>query len=247
MPCFGKPIDHAHVSHILTNFFLSKIEKLGDIGRVDIRQILLQMRKYRMGLVQTPEQLRFSYVTIIEGARTYVNSNRNVPSSQKMESKEDSALTNEVSANKGDEIKARTMDEEEDGEEESEKPLLPPRERAASSSNSNIMEARSPTNGTSTSQESIQVPTRSELPTNNNNDGRELRQRAREERKKKTSDTIKQIREKLKKSEERSRLTRYFVKYGFISVGTLMFLGTGFYFYKYYSFPSPSPNFDKFR
>lgn len=27
------------------------------------------MRKYRMGLIQTPEQLRFSYQAIIEGAK----------------------------------------------------------------------------------------------------------------------------------------------------------------------------------
>lgn len=27
------------------------------------------MRKYRMGLIQTPDQLRFSYMTIIEGAK----------------------------------------------------------------------------------------------------------------------------------------------------------------------------------
>lgn len=27
------------------------------------------MRHYRMGLIQTPDQLRFSYVAIIEGAK----------------------------------------------------------------------------------------------------------------------------------------------------------------------------------
>nr|XP_032830514.1 tyrosine-protein phosphatase non-receptor type 2 [Petromyzon marinus] len=35
----------------------------------DVRQVLLQMRHARMGLIQTPEQLRFSYLAILEGAR----------------------------------------------------------------------------------------------------------------------------------------------------------------------------------
>lgn len=36
---------------------------------INIKQLLLNMRKYRMGLIQTPDQLRFSYMTIIEGGK----------------------------------------------------------------------------------------------------------------------------------------------------------------------------------
>ncbi|XP_028317781.1 tyrosine-protein phosphatase non-receptor type 2 isoform X1 [Gouania willdenowi] len=36
---------------------------------VDIKGILLDMRKYRMGLIQTPDQLRFSYMAVIEGTK----------------------------------------------------------------------------------------------------------------------------------------------------------------------------------
>lgn len=36
---------------------------------VRIRDILLEMRRYRMGLIQTPDQLRFSYLAFIEGAK----------------------------------------------------------------------------------------------------------------------------------------------------------------------------------
>lgn len=36
---------------------------------VDIKKILLDMRKYRMGLIQTPDQLRFSYMAVLEGAK----------------------------------------------------------------------------------------------------------------------------------------------------------------------------------
>ncbi len=36
---------------------------------VSIREVLLDMRNYRMGLIQTPDQLKFSYLAIAEGAR----------------------------------------------------------------------------------------------------------------------------------------------------------------------------------
>ncbi|XP_050051342.1 tyrosine-protein phosphatase non-receptor type 1-like isoform X5 [Dermacentor andersoni] len=41
----------------------------GRLDRVDVQEVLLEMRKYRMGLIQTPDQLRFSYLAILEGAR----------------------------------------------------------------------------------------------------------------------------------------------------------------------------------
>lgn len=37
---------------------------------VDIQKVLLDMREYRMGLIQTPDQLRFSYMAVIEGAKS---------------------------------------------------------------------------------------------------------------------------------------------------------------------------------
>lgn len=36
---------------------------------VNVRDVLLEMRRYRMGLAQTPDQLRFSYLAIIKGHR----------------------------------------------------------------------------------------------------------------------------------------------------------------------------------
>nr|XP_061808759.1 tyrosine-protein phosphatase non-receptor type 2-like [Nerophis lumbriciformis] len=36
---------------------------------LDIRGILLDMRKFRMGLIQTPDQLRFSFMAVLEGAK----------------------------------------------------------------------------------------------------------------------------------------------------------------------------------
>lgn len=51
-----------------------QIEKFG-LNSVDVKEIVLEMREYRMGLIQTPDQLRFSYQAIIEGAKHILNQN----------------------------------------------------------------------------------------------------------------------------------------------------------------------------
>ncbi|XP_056129661.1 tyrosine-protein phosphatase non-receptor type 1-like isoform X2 [Lampris incognitus] len=40
-----------------------------DPSSVRIRDVLLEMRRYRMGLIQTADQLRFSYLAVTEGAK----------------------------------------------------------------------------------------------------------------------------------------------------------------------------------
>lgn len=42
---------------------------------MDIQKVLLDMREYRMGLIQTPDQLRFSYMAVIEGAKLILTDN----------------------------------------------------------------------------------------------------------------------------------------------------------------------------
>lgn len=42
---------------------------------VDIQKVLLDMREYRMGLIQTPDQLRFSYMAVMEGAKLILTDN----------------------------------------------------------------------------------------------------------------------------------------------------------------------------
>lgn len=63
---------------LFTDFTYFQIEKFG-LNSVDVKEILLEMRKYRMGLIQTPEQLRFSYQAIIEGAKQLLNQNNSEP------------------------------------------------------------------------------------------------------------------------------------------------------------------------
>ncbi|XP_078543619.1 tyrosine-protein phosphatase non-receptor type 2 isoform X3 [Lissotriton helveticus] len=54
----------------LVDTCLVLMEKRKDPSSVDIKQVLLTMRSYRMGLIQTAGQLRFSYMAVIEGSKS---------------------------------------------------------------------------------------------------------------------------------------------------------------------------------
>ncbi|XP_040850799.1 tyrosine-protein phosphatase non-receptor type 2 isoform X2 [Ochotona curzoniae] len=80
----------------LVDTCLVLMEKGDDIN---IKQVLLNMRKYRMGLIQTPDQLRFSYMAIIEGAKC-IKGDSNIQKRWKELSKEDVSPAFDHSSNK---------------------------------------------------------------------------------------------------------------------------------------------------
>ncbi|KAI5091082.1 tyrosine-protein phosphatase non-receptor type 2 [Silurus meridionalis] len=53
----------------LVDTCLVLMDKKKDSSHVDIKKVLLDMRRFRMGLIQTPDQLRFSYMAVLEGAK----------------------------------------------------------------------------------------------------------------------------------------------------------------------------------
>ncbi|KAM6958850.1 tyrosine-protein phosphatase non-receptor type 2 [Aplochiton taeniatus] len=53
----------------LVDTSLVLMDKKRKLSSVDIKEILLDMRTYRMGLIQTPDQLRFSYMAVLEGTK----------------------------------------------------------------------------------------------------------------------------------------------------------------------------------
>ncbi|XP_061909376.1 tyrosine-protein phosphatase non-receptor type 1 isoform X1 [Entelurus aequoreus] len=61
-----------------TCLLLMSIRK--DPSSVRIRDVLLEMRRHRMGLIQTADQLRFSYLAVIEGAK-YIKGNMSLQES----------------------------------------------------------------------------------------------------------------------------------------------------------------------
>lgn len=56
----------------LVDCCLVLIDKEGE-NRVSVQEVLLELRKYRMGLIQTHDQLTFSYEAIIEGIKRMNN------------------------------------------------------------------------------------------------------------------------------------------------------------------------------
>uniref|UniRef100_A0A8D0B9I9 Tyrosine-protein phosphatase non-receptor type n=1 Tax=Salvator merianae TaxID=96440 RepID=A0A8D0B9I9_SALMN len=72
----------------LVDTCLLLMAKRKDPSSVDIKQVLLEMRKYRMGLIQTADQLRFSYLAVIEGAK-FIMGDSSVQEQWKELSKED--------------------------------------------------------------------------------------------------------------------------------------------------------------
>ncbi|KAG7216011.1 hypothetical protein INR49_003533, partial [Caranx melampygus] len=69
-----------------TCLLLMSIRK--DPSSVRIRDVLLEMRRYRMGLIQTADQLRFSYLAVNEGAK-YIKGDTSLQESWKELSNEE--------------------------------------------------------------------------------------------------------------------------------------------------------------
>nr|XP_040020186.1 tyrosine-protein phosphatase non-receptor type 2a [Gasterosteus aculeatus aculeatus] len=59
---------------------------------VSIQKVLLDMREYRMGLIQTPDQLRFSYMAVIEGVKLIPTDMQKVASGDNVEEELDLPL-----------------------------------------------------------------------------------------------------------------------------------------------------------
>ncbi|CAH2284721.1 tyrosine- phosphatase non-receptor type 2 isoform X2 [Pelobates cultripes] len=93
-PAYGPCVVHCSAgigrsgTFSLVDTCLVLMEKREDPSSVDIKEVLLNMRSYRMGLIQTPGQLRFSYMAVIEGAK-YIMGDSNIQNKWKELSKED--------------------------------------------------------------------------------------------------------------------------------------------------------------
>ncbi|XP_076679388.1 tyrosine-protein phosphatase non-receptor type 2-like isoform X1 [Andrena cerasifolii] len=79
----GPPVVHCSAgigrsgTFCLVDTCLVLIEENG-LNSVNVRDVLIEMRRYRMGLIQTPDQLRFSYAAIIDGAKELPSNNVNI-------------------------------------------------------------------------------------------------------------------------------------------------------------------------
>jgi protein tyrosine phosphatase len=73
----------------LVDVILARVEKTRETDSIDIQSTLFDMRKQRYGLIQSPDQLKFSYMAIIEGSSSILSQeNGNIVSAKPQESKE---------------------------------------------------------------------------------------------------------------------------------------------------------------
>ena len=54
--------------YIFNLSYVSQVEKKNSLQAINVREALIRMRSCRMGLIQTADQLRFSYLAILQGA-----------------------------------------------------------------------------------------------------------------------------------------------------------------------------------
>ncbi|KAM8966920.1 LOW QUALITY PROTEIN: tyrosine-protein phosphatase non-receptor type 2 [Pelodytes ibericus] len=93
-PAYGPCVVHCSAgigrsgTFSLVDSCLVLMEKREDPSSVDIKDVLLKMRSYRMGLIQTPGQLRFSYLAVIEGSK-YIMGDSSLQNQWRELSKED--------------------------------------------------------------------------------------------------------------------------------------------------------------
>ncbi|XP_073233034.1 tyrosine-protein phosphatase non-receptor type 2-like isoform X2 [Porites lutea] len=110
---------------VMVDSILKEIEYAEDMDQISITDVLLEVRQYRAGLIQTPDQLRFTYLAILEGARVLMPEifkravNRHLQSS--------AAGENESHEETVEQNSRASINQEDSGEETP--PPLPPRRR----------------------------------------------------------------------------------------------------------------------
>ncbi|XP_063155147.1 tyrosine-protein phosphatase non-receptor type 2 isoform X3 [Candoia aspera] len=162
----------------LVDTCLIMMEKRKDPFHVDIKQVLLNMRKYRMGLIQTPDQLRFSYMAVIEGAK-YIMGDSTMQCRWKELSREDQAPSSECSPPHPTKLTAEKYNGNSLGLEEQEQ-----------GQNINV-DLLSPIQNAS-----------------DTNDDKALRKRLREDKKANTAQMVQQMKHRLSESERKRKRPR---------------------------------------
>ncbi|XP_077982523.1 tyrosine-protein phosphatase non-receptor type 1-like [Glandiceps talaboti] len=214
----GPPVIHCSAGigrsgmFCLADTCLVLVERNQDMDSIDIKSILLEMRRYRMGLIQTPDQLRFSFLAIIEGAKTILEKGK---------------LDLPTDTDVGD-VDLKLSETQSDSP-----PPLPPKKSKSQefSPEKNSTEASNnpDTVTTKTVEDEIVLPKDEENETDRRKD-QEVRKRKRIERKHSMEEKLAKMRKKQKQSEswKKQRSLLQYVGIGVTVVVGLVFL------YKYY-------------
>ncbi|XP_020610211.1 tyrosine-protein phosphatase non-receptor type 1-like, partial [Orbicella faveolata] len=109
---------------VMVDSILTEVEGMGDMDQIDIKAMLLEIRQYRVGLIQTPDQLRFTYLAILEGVRVLMPDVY-----QRAENCHTHLQTSAESGGHNSKAVAVERDKKDQEEEEETPPPLPPRQR----------------------------------------------------------------------------------------------------------------------
>ncbi|XP_013385625.1 tyrosine-protein phosphatase non-receptor type 1 isoform X2 [Lingula anatina] len=199
----------------LVDTCLVLIEQSRDPDSVDVRSVLLDMRKYRMGLIQTADQLRFSYMAIIEGARRIMEGTLYT-----MFEEEDITLNGSYHS------EGLIADQGwEDSDSDDEPPPLPPRRIRP------VEEANAVSSPSSEKEDEHFQNTGMEKKSDPTGDApAEIRRRKREERLKSTADQIERMKRKQREHELRKQRRSWLKP---ICIG-LVALAGGYLLYRYF-------------
>ncbi|XP_025076031.1 tyrosine-protein phosphatase non-receptor type 2-like isoform X2 [Pomacea canaliculata] len=202
----------------LVDSCLVLIEKHKTLSCLNIQELLINMRSYRMGLIQTHDQLRFSYLAILQGGREILgeDANSNIKTSDSPPPPPKRGASLPVS-NSNEEEK---VDSEEDDidkqlselidDDDEAPPELPPKKRITTKKDTDM---------THVEQEEEEEES-SYL----------LRKRIREERVKKTRETLNQMKERQRRSESWKKRHSYFRP---VYIGLALLIGS-YMFYRFY-------------
>ncbi|KAF7988645.1 hypothetical protein HCN44_001218 [Aphidius gifuensis] len=127
----GPPIVHCSAgigrsgTFCLVDSCLVMIEKNG-LNSVNVRDVLLEMRCSRMGLIQTPDQLRFSYAAIIEGHRELPTITVNGDNNLEINENHYDVVNNTNNSSSSSSLSSEDEEDEDDDDDGDEAPPLPP-------------------------------------------------------------------------------------------------------------------------
>ncbi|CAH1647418.1 unnamed protein product [Spodoptera littoralis] len=119
-PTDGPPVIHCSAgigrsgTFCLVDCCLVIVEREG-IENLNIQEALLEMRRHRMGLIQTPDQLRFSYQAVIEGNLNFSQQDSSSDESPPTPPSRDNSLSASSADDEDDEPTAAVAESSGDG------------------------------------------------------------------------------------------------------------------------------------
>lgn len=226
-------------SFILVDSCLLQAEEQGPLS-VNIKQTLLNMRTFRLGLIQTEDQLKFSYLSILEGSRragliSGANHLADITKDISSSESEDDDIPPPLPPPRTESLQKR-VDGEDDDAESNDDPFHKIPRSLPTVDNPGFEDDSSPDFSLPSTPVHKESPTKCLLNNNKFNERKreyELRRRKKEEEMAKTEEKIKQMKDKQRETEawqnRKESMRETLLPF---CVGLAMFLAGGYYYFR---------------